>query len=288
MRGKIIKEIKMKKGINIWSFTGQSLEEVFCLAKKAGFEGVELALAEDGELNLNTTESGALNIKKAADNAGIELYSLATGLYWSYNYTSENTRDKAVDITKKQLEIASCLGCDTILVIPGAVGVDFIPDYKLIVNYKTAYERALDALMELAPFAEKCGVVMGIENVWNKFLLSPIEMRDFINKAGSPYIKAYFDVGNTVATGYPEHWVHILAKLIKKVHFKDYRRAVGGLAGFVDLLAGDVDYPAVVEALKSVGYDGWCSAEMIPAYNHYPEALIYNTSLAMDYILGRR
>ena len=106
------------------------------------------------------------------------------------------------------------------------------------------------------------------------------------DKIDSEYVGSYFDVGNVLFNGYPEHWIKILANRIKKVHFKDYRIAAGGLHGFVDLLAGDVNYPAVIDALKSVGYDGYVTAEMIPAYTHYPETIIYNTSNAMDKILG--
>ena len=110
-------------------------------------------------------------------------------------------------------------------------------------------------------------------------------MRDFIDKIGSDYVGSYFDVGNVLFNGYPEHWIKILGNRIKKVHFKDYRIASGGLHGFVDLLAGDVNYPAVVKALRDIGYDGYVTGEMIPAYTHYPETIIYNTSLAMDKIL---
>ena len=114
-----------------------------------------------------------------------------------------------------------------------------------------------------------------------------MEMRDFIDKIDSPFVGSYFDVGNVVINGYPEHWIRILGNRIKKVHFKDFRRAVGTLDGFVDLLAGDVNYPEVVKALEEVGYDGWVSAEMIPNYKYHTETIIYNTSNAMDAILGR-
>lgn len=171
--------------------------------------------------------------------------------------------------------------------IPGCVCADFI-DPNRIVDYETAYNRSLEAFLELKEDAEKAEIHIGLENVWNKFLLSPLEMRDFIDKINSPFVGSYLDVGNTVANGYPEHWVKILGNRIKKVHFKDYRREAGGLCGFVDLLAGDVNYPAVTEALASVGYDDWVTAEMIPNYKYYTEAIIYNTSYAMDKILGRK
>jgi hexulose-6-phosphate isomerase len=95
------------------------------------------------------------------------------------------------------------------------------------------------------------------------------------------------DIGNTILTGYPEHWIKILNKRIKKVHFKDYRRNGAGLAGFVDLLAGDVDYPLVMNKLGEIGYTGYVIGEMIPPYTHYPEQILYNTSASMDAILGR-
>ncbi|MBP3396572.1 MAG: sugar phosphate isomerase/epimerase [Clostridia bacterium] len=278
----------MKKGINIWSFPDMPLADVFALAKKAGFEGVEVALGLEGEISLSSTEADLLKVKKAADDCGIQLYSLSCGLYWDFwlNDDDAAVREKAKSIVKKQLETAKILGCDTILVIPGSVNADFAAPGK-VVDYATTYERALAAINELKPYAEELGVAIGLENVWNKFLTSPMEMRDFIDKIDSPFVGSYFDVGNVVINGYPEHWIRILGNRIKKVHFKDFRRAVGTLDGFVDLLAGDVNYPEVVKALEEVGYDGWVSAEMIPNYKYHTETIIYNTSNAMDAILGR-
>ncbi len=277
----------MKKGISIWSFQKDSLAESFELAKKAGFDGVEVALAEDGEVNLNTTEKELLAIKKQAENAGIELYSVASGLYWDYSITDNDAskRAKAESNVKKQLETAKILGCDTILVVPGAVRVEFAPVLG-IVDYETVYNRSLEAFTRLKEDAEKLQVSIGLENVWNRFLTSPVEMKEFIDKIGSDYVGSYFDVGNVLFNGEPEHWIKTLGKRIKKVHFKDYRKNVGTLDGFVDLLAGDVNYPEVMKAFKEVGYDGWVTGEMIPSYRFYPDTLIYNTSRAMDAIIN--
>lgn len=279
----------MKKGISIWSFPAGTLSESFALAKDAGFEGVEVALDEQGELSLASTEKDIAAIRRQADEAGIALYSVACGLYWDYWLNDEDVqkRRKAKDIVKKQLECAAGLGCESILVIPGCVNADFADPNK-VCDYEVAYDRSLEALSELKATAEQYRVEIGLENVWNKFLLSPMELRDFIDKLGSDYVGSYLDIGNVLANGYPEQWVRILNKRIKKVHFKDYRKAAGGLHGFVDLLAGDVNYPAVMQALADVGYDGWVSAEMIPNYTYHTEAIIYNTSLAMDKILGRK
>ena len=279
----------MKKGISIWSFPKMSLKDSFGLAKKAGFEGVELGLEESvGEITLSSTEKDLLEIKKQAQDEGISLYSVASGLYWSYflNDDEEEVRSKAQDIVKKQLECASVLGCDSILVIPGCVNAEFAAAGK-IMDYERCYDRSLESINKVKEYAKQYKVNIGLENVWNKFLLSPLEMRSFIDAVDSEWVGSYLDIGNTLYCSYPEHWIKALGKRIKKVHFKDYRVDAGGLHGFVDLLAGDVNYPAVVEALTNVGYNDWVTAEMIPAYKYYSETIIYNTSKAMDAILGR-
>lgn len=279
----------MKKGINIWSFPAGSIKDSLTLAKNAGFEGVELALGAEGELSMTSTENEIKEVKKLADGMGLALYSLSCGLCWDYRLSDDDPalRAKAKDMIKKQLETAKILGADTILVIPGAVNVEFsFPEKK--VAYDVVYDRALEGLNELKHEAEALKVNIALENVWNKFLLSPMEMRDFIDKLDSEYVGSYLDIGNTMYCSFPEDWVRILGKRIKKVHFKDYRVQAGGLHGFVDLLAGDVDYPEVVKALGEIGYDDWVSAEMIPNYKHHTDAIIYNTSYAMDRILGRK
>ena len=280
----------MKKGISIWSFPAMQLKDAFALAKDAGFEGVEVALDENaGEITLTSSEKELLQVKQQAQDAGIELYSVASGLYWSYWLNSQDAaeRQQAMDIVKKQLETASILGCQSILVIPGTVNAEFAAPGRVI-DYETTYNTSLESLMQVKKYAEEYKVEIALENVWNKFLLSPMEMRDFIDKLDSPYVGSYLDIGNTLANGFPEHWIKTLGQRIKKVHFKDYRVEAGGLHGFVDLLAGDVNYPAVTEALAAIGYDGWVSAEMIPNYKYYTETIIYNTSKAMDAILGRK
>ena len=113
-------------------------------------------------------------------------------------------------------------------------------------------------------------------------MLSPLEFRDFIDKTGSDYVGAYFDVGNILRTGYPDQWIRILGSRIKKIHIKDFKRASNS---FVNLMEGNVDFPSVMKALKSIGYDGWITAEMGPLYINYPDMILYVTSMAMDKIM---
>ncbi len=293
----------IKKGINIWSFdSALSIEECMKMAKSAGFEGIELALAKTGALSLNSSEEEILAIRTKAEEIGIEICSLATGLYWEYSLTANSAeiRESAKQVVRKQIDVAALLGVDCILVCPGTVGVDFRPEDVVpdtdgvsffagseVIDYDVAYERSQQALKELAPYAKEKGVIVGIENIWNKFLLSPLEMRTFLDEIGSEYVGAFLDVGNMMLFGYPQHWIKILGKRIKKVHFKDYRRDAKGLAGFVDLLAGDVDWDLVVDAFDAIGYDGWASAEMCPTYRLYTEQMIINASGSMDRILRR-
>lgn len=281
--------LRMKKSISVWSFTNQDARECIRLAKQSGFEGIELGLTETGELGLDSKEEDLKQIKEFADENGIVIHSVATGLYWDYSFTSndEAEREKAYNVAVKQLQTAKALGADSVLIVPGAVGVDFIPNREVI-RYDVAYDRALNAFKRLKTVAEELEVYIGIENVWNKFLVSPMEMRDFIDKIDSPFVGAYFDVGNVLVNGYPEHWIEILGKRIKKVHFKDYRREAGGLGGFVDLLSGDVNWPAVMKAFENIGYDGWGTAEMLPPYTYYSDQIIFNTSASMDRIFNKK
>lgn len=281
----------MKKSISIWSFYGEhDLQGKMRLAAQSGFEGFEIDLTEDGPLNFKSTAKDFAAIRAMASQEGVRLSGLASGLYWGANPASEDPaiRERARTVINRQVECAAALGIDAILVVPGTVGVDFIPGCE-VVDYETAWTRAKEFIAATLPAAERSGVQLCVENVWNKFLLSPLEMAAFIDQFGSEIVGSYFDVGNALASGYPEQWIRILGKRIRRVHFKDYRRNVGSVDGFCDLLSGDVDWKAVVGSLRTAGYEGWVAAEMIPPvpfYKHCPDVLIENSSRAMDAILA--
>ncbi len=277
----------MKRGINIWSFpAGTSVEDAMRIAKKAGYDGIELSLDAEGLVSLKSTEAEVRALRALADEIGIEISSLATGLYWDTSLTSDDpeVRERAKDILRFQIKAATWLGVGAILVVPGCVGADFAPGSG-VVDYDKAYDRSLEALKELAPEAEAAKVTIAIENVWNKFLLSPIEMRDFIDKIGSDWVKVYFDTGNALLVGYPEQWIKILGRRVGRIHIKDFRNIVGNINGFVDLLAGDVNFPAVMKELRAIGYDGYLTAEM----NGFPcatDAVVYRTLDALNRIIA--
>jgi hexulose-6-phosphate isomerase len=277
----------VKKGISRWSLPADiPLDECLSRAKAAGFDGLELSFDGEGDLGFSTTQAEAEAIRRKADALGLDLVGVATGFLWEHPLTSGNpeTRGAGIAAVDKMLDIAKWVGVDAILAVPGSVDVFFLPGGE-VTPYDVAYARAKEAIGGLVKKAEANGVTIGLENVWNKFLLSPLEMRDFIDGFGSPRVGSYFDVGNVLLTGYPEQWVSILGSRIARVHFKDFKNAVGTAAGFVDLGEGDVNWPAVMAALKATGYNGWVTAEMIPAYNHFPAATLTAASVAMDHIL---
>ena len=145
---------------------------------------------------------------------------------------------------RRSLEIAGALSVDGVLLHPGQLAVEG--------TYQQAWDGLRDALIDTAPLAEEMGAAIGLENVWNKFLLSPREARLFVDEIGSDWVGIYLDTANMMAYGYPEHWIRELGPRIKKVHFKDFRRSEHS---FVNLLEGDTDWPAVMAELRAVGYD---------------------------------
>lgn len=262
----------MKKGINYWAFppnrNGKPLSGIETLdrARDLGFDAVEFTVDPVGAVTPQTTRKEAEALQNEAEKRGLLLETLASGLAWGTSPTSpdEHVRAQAVHNAEKQLEIASWLGCTTILYLPGMVSACFVPDFTPQ-PYDKVHRWAKESLLAILPRAEELQVKIGIENVWNRFLLSPVEMAQFIDSFDSPFVGSYFDVGNVMLYGHPEHWIGILGKRIFAVHMKDFRVEVGNLNGFVDLLAGDVPYPAVMEAFREIGYTGTYTAEYVPA-----------------------
>ncbi len=285
----------MKIGINSWTLpTNLTIEETFKVAKEAGFETIELNMAEDvkhetivSELGLEDSPHVTLKmkadelqaIKQLADQYELPISSVATALHWKYplNSPDPTIREQGKEVARRMIDACRIFGGDTVLIVPGIVTADN--------DYETCYRLAQEGLRELAPYAEAKGIVIGVENVWNKFLYSPLEMRQFIDEINHPFIKIYFDAGNVLQFGFPHQWVSILGERIAKVHVKDFNTTVGNITGFTNLLAGDLDWPRLMSALKESGYDGPITAELSP-YKEAPLQLAKDTMKAIDIIIN--
>lgn len=267
----------MKISASYWMFEGgleaqKPVADAMAEAKNLGFDAIELCIADQGVLTHEATQAQCEDIVAQAQKLGIEISSVASGQSWTFSPSANDpkTRAKIIDFTCKALQVTKWLGTDAYLFVPGAVDVFFLPDAEVI-PYDICYQRATEAVKQILPTAEQTGVAIGIENVWNKFLLSPLEMRDFIDSFNSEMVGAYFDVGNVLLTGYPCQWIRILDKRIKRLHVKDFKKSVGTVEGFVDLLEGDVNFENVKKALAEIGYDGYVTAEMLPYEPGRPE-----------------
>lgn len=257
----------------------------FARAADAGFHGIELRLDADGRVGLPAPYDEPDRAAELARSAGLELPStLGPHFLDLFPLEVEESLPRILERTDRALQSAKALGAGAILQIPGFVQVMWDPKSP-IVPYDVAYERSVTIYRELRPLAERHGVMLCLENVWNRFLLSPLEFRRFIDEIDSPWIRAYFDVGNVVVNSFPEHWVRILGDRIGRMHLKDFKTAIGNLQGFVMLLEGNVNWREVMVAIRESGYRGYLTAEYGP-YAHGPDVLLAHLSASMDAIIA--
>src|SRR5262245_34693458 len=231
-----------------------SVADRFKLARDTGFEVIQAPTTPGTKQ--------AEEIKAAADASGVRVDSVMNLAHWKYPLSSA---DPAVVETSMQgmrtsLHNAKLWGCDAVLLVPAVVNPQ--------TSYKDAWTRSQKQVRALLPLAEELKIVIAIEEVWNKFLLSPLEMLTYISEFKHPLIRAWFDVGNVVLYGYPQDWIHTLGTTIAKVHLKDFKRSENSYA-WVNLGEGDVDRPAVSQAFADVGYQGSAIAELQPGDESY-------------------
>lgn len=247
----------MIAAINAWTFPAElSVEQQLAAAASAGFGGIELTVEPEGPLCFDTPMETCAALARQAAERGVRVVGLATGEFWDTNYGSpdEATRQRAIDLTIRMLDRAAELAGETVLVVPAVVGD--VAQLRPNVSYADALHRTFDALCKLRHEAESRAVAIAVENVWNRFLLSPVEAAELLDRVNSPYVGWHFDTGNVMAHGYPEDWIATLGGRIKAVHVKDYDLSRSGMAGFCELGEGSVDWPGVVGALRDVGYQG--------------------------------
>jgi len=247
----------MFAAINAWTFDAHATpEDLLTAAGAAGFDGLELVIGTDGALRFDTPVSECQRIARRAADIGVDICGLATGEFWRLNFglADEGDRAAALDMTLRMLDRAAALEAGAILVVPAIVGR--WNEKTPLVLYADALQRTLDALAQLRYEAESRGVVIAVENVWNRFLLSPVEMASLVDHISSPNVGVYFDTGNVLAFGYPEDWIRTLAQRIRRIHIKDYTLSRPGMDGFCPLGEGDVNWPLVLAALQAIDYHG--------------------------------
>ncbi len=259
----------MKKGICIGCLPKEySLTEKFALAARAGYHGVEiggLATAEERDEAL-----------AAARAAGIEIPSVMASGHWAHPLSSpeEATRQEGLQHMRWSIDTAVAVGASVVLIVPGVVN-ETQP-------YADAYSRSLASLKEVAEYAQASGIRVGVENVWNRFLLAPREMAGFIADIGSPAVGLYFDCGNILNYGHPQSWIRELGELIIKVHVKDFDVAT---RQFRHLLQGSVNWKEVRSALREIGYDDYLTVEL-PVYPTFPDQMAIDSSHHLDRIIA--
>ena len=275
----------MIKGISYLSFenglsNNESIDSALSQTKANGFDALELSVSNEGIINTNISKEECRIIRQKINDSGIFVDSIATGMSWGISPTSEDeaTRNKSISLHKDALQVASNLGCKALLFVPGVVKS---PISSEIVRYDKALDRIRDAINQLLPIAEDLDVDLCMENVWNGFFYSPIELRDFVDSFESNKLGVYLDVGNLIGyQQYPPHWIELLNSRIKRVQIKDFQENFDwtGSFSFCDIGAGDVPWKETIEALQSINYQNTIIAEMLP----WDETILSRTSAAMD------
>ena len=275
----------MYKALNYWVFGGfgpnKTPYEFIDFAAAKGLDGIEMTVGDC--LSPDLDEAECRKIAAYAKEKGVGLRTLASGNYgaMSLGADDESERANAVAFTKKYLQVAAWIGAETILVVPGSTTVAWDPS-RPKVSYGRCWEQSTKSIRELLPLAEELGVNIALENVWMRFLLSPMEWKLFLDQFESERIGMYLDVGNFLIYLPAEDYVELLGRRVKAVHIKNWKSedCGGGLHGFGDSLkVGDVDFKAVFAALEKVGYTGTFTAEMIP-FSRLPDLVLPDQALA--------
>ncbi|MFA6472065.1 MAG: sugar phosphate isomerase/epimerase family protein [Candidatus Latescibacterota bacterium] len=240
-----------------------SVEERFALALRVGFEGVEVPSFED--------QSELARVKAAVAKTGIKIHSIMNQRHWGYPLSSPEATvvKKSIEGLEIALRDAKELGAEVVLLVPAVVNAE--------TSYRDAWTRSQKAIRSVLPLAKELNEIIAVENVWNKFLLSPLEFARYVDEFESPHLRAYFDVGNIIFYGIPQDWIHTLGKRIVRVHVKGFDEKKRDFVGLCD---GTIDWPAVRKAFESIEYSGWINAEL----GGGDEAYLTGVSQCMDKI----
>lgn len=250
-----------------------SMRDRFQLARDVGFQQIEMPTMTNPA---DVTEAG-----KASEQTGLRIHSVMNMGHWEYPLSSADPEvvKKSRQAMETSLRNAHDWGADTVLLVPAVVNPE--------TSYQQAYERSQQQIREMIPMAERFKVIIAVEEVWNKFLLSPLEFAHYVDEFRSPWVKAYFDVGNVVLYGYPQDWIRALGPRIVKLHIKDFRNRQDAtikkrVPDFVALREGDIDWKAIHQALADIGYKGSATVELSGGNREY----LQEVSRRFDLILA--
>jgi hexulose-6-phosphate isomerase len=277
------------KGISYLSFENglsntESIDSALTQTKSNGFDALELSVSSEGVINTNTSKAECEIIRKKINDSGVFVDSIATGMSWGVSPTcdDESIRKQSINLHQDAIKVASYLDCKALLFVPGVVKSPISPE---IVRYDRAVDRLREAINQWLPIAEDLNIDLCMENVWNGFFYSPIELRDFVDSFNSDRLGIYLDIGNLIGyQQHPPHWVELLNSRIKRVQIKDFQENFDwtGSFSFCDIGAGDVPWSETIEALNSIQYKSTIIAEMLP----WDETILSRTSVAMDQIFN--
>ena len=240
----------LKKAIMLGTLSIKgTLQEKMQAAAKAGYEGVE--------------PYGGMNQQEVLDalgSTGLKAASVCCHTHWKQTLThnDEKLREEGLQGVLTTLRDAKAYGATSILVVPGVVSEE--------VPYDVAWERSVTEIKKAVPLAKELGVHISIENVWNNFILSPVEAVKFLGDVGDPIVGWHFDIGNVLRYGWPEQWIKLLGNRINRIHVKEFdtekMKKEGLYKGFdCDLTEGSNNWPAIMKALDTAGYQGWAISE---------------------------
>jgi len=240
-----------------------SVEDKFMLAKSVDFDGIEVPTLE--------TQAEVAEFAAASKKAGLPIHSIMNSRHWKYPFSSPDAETVKMGMEGMEMSLrnAKALGAEVVLLVPGVVNA--------ATSYSDCYTRSQKHIRELMPLAEELKIAVGIENVWNKFLLSPLEFAKYVDEIDSPYFRAYFDCGNIALYGFPHDWIRTLGKRTVRFHIKGFNVKE---KTFTNILDGTIDWKEVRKAISDIGYSGWVNAEL----GGGDEAYLRDVAVRMDKI----
>jgi L-ribulose-5-phosphate 3-epimerase len=248
---------------------GMTVLQKFEVAKRAGFDGIE-------PNTLNSADE-VQQYKEAAEKTGVKITSIMNSDHWKYPLSDNDPEvvKKCIEGLKTSMHNAHDLGAGAVLLVPGVVTAD--------VRYADVYRRSQDQIRKLLPLAKELKVIIAIENVGNRFLLSPLEMARYVDEFKSPWVRSYFDIGNVVSIGYPQDWIRTLGRRVCRVHIKRFEPGTDHPKfDPKDRRTQGIDWPDVRKAFSEVGYNGWITAEVKSGDENY----VKEVSARMDRIFS--